>query len=99
MLSKMLLKKLTNLPRPVRKLTITLSNLLDDQQMTLPLNSAMHKYLSLSYAVDQINDKYGKNTIMPMRSFDAKHVDLNRVGFAGDLLQESANPTDNNNYK
>ena len=98
-LSKMLLKKLTSLPGPVRKVTITLFNLVDDQQTALPLDFVMHKYLSLSYAVDQINDKYGKNTIMPMRSFDAQHVDLNRVGFAGDLLRESANPTDKRHYK
>lgn len=97
-ISKMLLKKLDNLLAPVRKVSITLFNLVDDRQSVLPLDLVMHKYLSLSYAVDHINDKYGKNTIMPLRSYHAGHVDLNRVGFAGDLLREKANPTDKHHY-
>jgi hypothetical protein len=56
------------------------------------------KPLMLSYAVDKINNKHGKNTIMPLRSFYAGHVDLNRVGFAGDLTRERTNPTDKKHF-
>ena len=56
------------------------------------------KYEFLSDAVDIINDKYGTGTIMPLRSFKADYVDLNRVGFAGDLIREKTNPTDKDHY-
>ncbi len=97
-LSKMLLKKLNVLSAPVRKVNISLFNLVDSRQTALHFDTIGQKHLSLSYAVDQINDKFGKNTIMPLRSFNAGHIDLNRVGFAGDLLREKTNPTDINNY-
>ena len=94
----MLLKKLNVLSAPVRKVNISLFNLVDSRQTALHFDTIGQKHLSLSYAVDQINDKFGKNTIMPLRSFNAGHIDLNRVGFAGDLLREKTNPTDINNY-
>lgn len=95
-LSKMLLNKLF-IDRPVRKLSITLFNTSMSKQ--LPLNIFNDKKpLMLSYAIDEINKKHGKNTIMPLRSFYAGHVDLNRVGFAGDLTRELSNPTDKKHF-
>ena len=96
MLSKMLLNRLF-VDRPVRKLSITLFNTSMVKQLPLGIFNDK-KPLMLSYAVDKINNKHGKNTIMPLRSFYAGHVDLNRVGFAGDLTKELSNPTDKKHF-
>lgn len=98
-LAKMLLKKQINFSEPVRKITITLFNLTNDRQLMLPSCRWEERTLQLAYAVDKINDKFGQNTIMPLRSFNTSHIDLNRVGFAGDLMRERANPTDTKHYK
>ncbi len=95
-LSKMLLNKLF-IDRPVRKLSITLFNTSMSKQLPLDIFNDK-KPLMLSYAIDEINKKHGKNTIMPLRSFYAGHVDLNRVGFAGDLTREFSNPTDKQHF-
>jgi DNA polymerase-4 len=95
-LSKMLLNKLF-IDRPVRKLSITLFNTSMSKQLPLDIFNDK-KPLMLSYAIDEINKKHGKNTIMPLRSFYAGHVDLNRVGFAGDLTRELSNPTDKKHF-
>jgi len=95
-LSRMLLNRLF-IDRPVRKLSITLFNMSMSKQLPLGIFNDK-KPLMLSYAVDKINNKHGKNTIMPLRSFYAGHVDLNRVGFAGDLTKERSNPTDKKHF-
>ncbi len=97
-LSQLLLKKLIKLPSPVRRVSITLFNLSRANQLSLGLDGNMDKYMALSVAIDAINGRYGNNTIMPLRSFGANYVNLNRVGFAGDLLRETINPTDTKYY-
>lgn len=96
LLSRILLARLF-IDRPVRKLSITLSNIYPNRQLPLAIFDDK-KPLELSYAVDKINSKYGKNTIMPLRSFYAGHIDLNRIGFAGDLIKERSNPTDRQHF-
>ena len=86
-LTKMLLKKLI-ISSEVRKISITLFGMGDSRQLVFDLFDRQ-KELSLSLAVDKINSSYGNNTIMPLRSFMASHIELNRVGFAGDLLREN----------
>ena len=95
-LSRMLLSSLA-IDRAVRKLSITLSRTIMSFQLPLGVFEDK-KPLMLSHAVDEINSKHGKNTIMPLRSFYAGHVDLNRVGFAGDLTKERSNPTDKQHF-
>ncbi len=91
-LSMMLLKNII-FDRPVRRLSINIFNM--SMSLQLPFDVFEDKKpLMLSCAIDEINDKYGKNTIMPLRSLNSAHVDLNRVGFAGDLTRERSNPTD-----
>lgn len=90
-LTKTLLKKLT-IGSEVRKICITLFGMSISNQLAFDLFDHQ-KELSLSLAVDKINSSYGDNTIMPLRSFMASHIALNRVGFAGDLLRETRNPT------
>jgi len=97
-LSKMLLKKLHYMPDSVRKISITLFNLTEDRQVAMDLGYDSSAGLALSRAIDLINDRFGRGTIMPLRSFYASHVDLNRVGFAGDLIREKSNPTDKKHY-
>jgi DNA polymerase-4 len=97
-LSQMLLKKLNFLPDSVRKVSITLFNLSESRQMAIDWGDGMAKYLALSNAIDEINTRYGGGTIMPLRSHNAEHVNLNRVGFAGDLIREKINPTDKHYY-
>ncbi|MEI6581387.1 MAG: hypothetical protein WCN86_00735 [bacterium] len=87
-LTKMLLKKLI-ISSEVRKISITLFGMSDSRQLVFDLFDRQ-KELSLSLAVDKINSSYGDNTIMPLRSFMASHIELNRVGFAGDLLRENS---------
>ncbi len=91
-LTKTLLKKLI-IGSEVRKICITLFGMSISNQLAFDLFDRQ-KELSLSLAVDKINGSYGDNTIMPLRSFMASHIQLNRVGFAGDLLRETRNPTD-----
>lgn len=91
-LTKTLLKKLI-IGSEVRKICITLFGMSISNQIAFDLFDRQ-KELSLSLAVDKINGSYGDNTIMPLRSFMASHIQLNRVGFAGDLLRETRNPTD-----
>ncbi len=98
MLAKTLLKKLDFVHTPVRKIYVTLFNLTDELQTELPLEPEVLKYEALAEAVDEVNDRYGKNTLMPLRSFYAGYANLNRVGFAGDLIREKANPTDKKHY-
>lgn len=90
--TKMLSKKLT-ISSEVRKICITLFGLSISNQLAFDLFDHQKEQL-LSRAVDKINSSYGDNTIMPLRSFMASHIVLNRVGFADDLLRESSNPTD-----
>lgn len=97
-LSQMLLKKLNFLPDSVRKVSITLFNLSESRQMAIDWGDGISRYLALSNAIDEINARYGGGTIMPMRSHNAEHVNLNRVGFAGDLIREKTNPTDKHYY-
>lgn len=97
-LARELLRKLVAVHSPVKKIYMTLFDLGDELQLALPLEPEAIKYENLAEAVDQINDRYGKNTLMPLRSFFAGYADLNRVGFAGDLIRETANPTDKNHY-
>lgn len=97
-LSKMLLKKLNYLPDSVRKINISLLNLVEDRQTSINFDSSTTGKLALSRAIDSINDQFGRGTIMPLRSFYAEHVNLNRVGFAGDLIRERSNPTDSNHF-
>jgi nucleotidyltransferase/DNA polymerase involved in DNA repair len=98
-LSQMLLKKLYTLPDSVRKISITLFNLVEDRQLAIELGDFLSRHLAVSRATDLINDRFGAGTIMPLRSFYAAHINLNRVGFAGDLIREKSNPTDKNHFK
>lgn len=98
-LAQMLLKKLYMLPDSVRKINITLFNLVENKQLAMEFGDHMSRHLAVSRAADTINSRFGVGTIMPLRSFYAEHVDLNRVGFAGDLIREKSNPTDKNHYK
>lgn len=98
-LSQMLLKKLNFLPDSVRKVSMTLFNLTEDRQVAMELGGDLPRHLAVSRAVDVINARYGLGTIMPLRSYYASHINLNRVGFAGDLIREKANPTDKNHFK
>lgn len=97
-LARTLLSKLVAVHSPVKKIYMTLFDLSDELQLALPLEPEAIKYENLAEAVDAINDRYGKNTLMPLRSFFAGYADLNRVGFAGDLIRETTNPTDKNHY-
>lgn len=97
-LAKMLLKKQKNFNEPVQRIIITLINLTSDHQLSLPTYYSKQQTLRLACAADRINDKFGKNTIMPLRSLNSDYSNLNRVGFAGDLLRERANPTDREHH-
>ncbi|MSR68233.1 hypothetical protein EXS66_00405 [Candidatus Saccharibacteria bacterium] len=95
-LLKMLLKKL-KITSKVTKISITLFNIVDSDQLTFNLFEKTSE-LQLSSAIDKINNKYGKDTIIPLSSYSAGRINLNRVGFAGDLIRETHNPTDKQHY-
>lgn len=98
-LAQMLLKKLHSLPDSVRKISISLFDLREDVQVAMDFDNHSPRHLAISRATDMINARFGPNTIMPLKSFHAGHINLNRVGFAGDLLRETINPTDKKHFR
>ena len=97
-LLKMLLEKLTFMPSPASRIGVTLLNLAADRQITMAIAGYDGKNLSLSIAMDEINHRYGPNTIMPLRSHSASHIRLDRVGFAGDIIREQPSLKAADNY-
>ena len=92
-LSNMLLKKLKYFSSPVRRINITLFNLVADNQLSIGAlreYDAKDRHILASVAIDTINSRYGKGTIVPIRSLNTEHINTNRIGFAGDLIRENS---------
>lgn len=86
--SKTLLKKLRNI-RPVRRISMYLSDLTSHYQPYLPLDVIASKPLTASDISDTINNRFASEVMLPASSFFAKSIRLDRVGFGGDQVKES----------
>lgn len=87
-LSKMLLKKQKNFEEPVRMIVMTLFNLEKQAQTAMPIDSQCNKILTLTNTIDDINAKFGQNSIKLGESLGLESINLNRIGFGTDLVRE-----------
>jgi hypothetical protein len=89
----MLLKKL-DFNKQVLRISITLYQLTGSSQLELsaPVGDTAASRLDLS--IDSLHSRFSKRSVLMASTFYERSISLDRVGFAGDLLLETARPTD-----
>lgn len=88
----MLLKKL-DCSKPVLRISVTLYNLSASSQLQLGASSKLDSSLGLDRSIDSLRSRFGDNSSSVASAFFEQSVNLDRVGFAGDLLLETSSPT------
>ena len=91
----MLLKKL-DFNKQVLRISITLYQLTGSTQLELSEPVGEAAVFSLDQSVDALHSRFSKRSVLIASTFYERSISLDRVGFAGDLLLETANPTDVN---
>ncbi len=84
---KELLKKLTTI-YPVKRVSITLLSLTETHQLKLPVLDVSERFERLARAMDNINNRFGKDTVSLARAAQSGSPQLDKVGFAGDQIRE-----------
>jgi len=87
--TKMLLKKL-RFSKQVKKISLTLLNLTDINQLELAFVPDRHKDSNLSLASDKAENRYNYHVISSGNAFFDKSFSLNKIGFAGDLIRATS---------
>ena len=82
-----MLKRLDNLLR-LKRISITLTDLTDIDQLSILLPCA--KDVSLSMAFDQLEDRYRSKVVLRADSLFEKSFVLDRIGFATDEIRKSS---------
>lgn len=70
-----------HIPKPPLRIAVTLFNLQQVRGEQISLFSEIEKSRKLSQALDEINDRYGADTIFPASMFDTSDAAPNRIPF------------------
>jgi hypothetical protein len=89
----MLLKKL-DFNKQVLRISITLYQLTGSTQLELSEPVGEAAVFSLDQSVDALHSRFSKRSVLIASTFYERSISLDRIGFAGDLLLETARPTD-----
>lgn len=90
----LLLKKL-KIEHAVKKVNVSVGGLTSIWQLDMEHYLQTSNTPSIYEAVDRLADKYNRELVNSLQLANSKHIDLERVGFAGDITRETSNI---NNY-
>lgn len=89
-LSNMLLKKHKQI-KPIKRISIYLGSLTPHSQLTfLTKDSFVSKTRDISDVIDSLKIRYSNKGVYSARDMFDRSFDLNRIGFAGDLIRETS---------
>lgn len=87
--AKLLLKKLV-INKPIKKITMTLADLIESNQLSLALPSEYESDMRLSRAIDMVREKFGDSSISYLERDLYQPISLDKIGFAGDITRETS---------
>ncbi len=89
---KMLLKKLT-ITKRVIKISVGVSKVTENWQLDFESYTRDKRKNTVYKLLDALSDKYQSNQASSLKLSNSDHIDLERVGFAGDIIRETSDIT------
>jgi len=85
----LLLKKLT-IHAKIKKITVSVSDVTSNWQIDMESYLEKEQSNSLYSGIDTLSEKYHHNLVNSLQTLHSGHIDLERVGFAGDIMRETS---------